>query len=141
MRLFKGREKTLKNISQHLFLNTLSLDLLQLVQTVVEIVVVLHPYPLVLLLDVLGAHRCLADGQGVRLTLSKYRHHLSLVTLSQFGIGMGEAWTHDVGPGEDELDGALVHPLGGEQEGELVEQSQGGDPSLVVMSPEEQVPG
>ena len=43
-------------------------------------------------------------------------------------------WTHDVGPGEDELDGALVHPLGGEQEGELVEEPQGGDPGLVVMS-------
>ena len=46
-------------------------------------------------------------------------------------------WTHDVGPGEDELDGALVHPLGGEQEGELVEEPQGGDPGLVVMSANE----
>ena len=52
--------------------------------------VVLHPYPLVLLLDVLGAHRGLPDGQGVCLALCKYRHHHSLVTLSQFGIGMGE---------------------------------------------------
>ena len=43
-------------------------------------------------------------------------------------------WTHDVGPGEDELDGALVHPLGGQQERELVEQPQSGDPGLVVMS-------
>ena len=53
--------------------------------------IVLHPDPLVLLLDVLGAHRGLADGQRVRLALREYGHHHPLVTLSHFGIGMGQA--------------------------------------------------
>ena len=49
-------------------------------------------------------------------------------------LGLSLTWAHDVSPGENKLDGALVHPLGGQQERELVEETQGGDPGLVVMS-------
>ena len=42
-------------------------------------------------------------------------------------------WTHDVGSGQDELYGSFVHHLGREEEGELVQQSQCGDPGLIVM--------
>ena len=49
------------------------------------------------------------------------------------GVSTRPTWTHDVGAREDELYCSFVHHLGGQQEGELVEQSQCGDPWFIVM--------
>ena len=46
-------------------------------EAVVEVVVVLYPYPLVLLGNVLGGHGRLAHGQGVLLPLGKDAHNCS----------------------------------------------------------------
>ena len=102
-------------------------------QTIIKVMIVLHSYPLVFSFDVSGAHGGFANGQRIRFSLGKYGHHCPLLTGSHPGVGVGETRAHDVGPGQDELDGSLVHHLGREQEGELVEQSQGGDPGLIVV--------
>ena len=67
-----------------------SFKLFDLPQAVVEIVVVLHPDTLVLLLDVLGAHGGLPDGERRGLALGKYRHHHALVTWSHLGINVSQ---------------------------------------------------
>ena len=117
-------------------------------ETIIEIVVVLHSDSFVFRLDVLCAHGGFANSQRVSFTLGKYGHNGPLLTGSHPGIGMGQTcggalvshtgtegrtWAHDVGAGQDELDGALVHHLGGQQEGELVQQPQGGNPGLIVV--------
>ena len=68
-----------------------SFKLFDLPQAVVEIVVVLDPDPLVLLLDVLGAHGGLPDGEGRGLALGKYRHHHALVTWGHLGINVSQS--------------------------------------------------
>lgn len=107
-------------------------------QAVVEVMIVLHSDALVLLLDLLGRHDGVSDGQGMLLALGMDRHHRALVGRSHLGIGVGEAGAHDVGPGQDKLDGALVHGLLGQEEGILMEESESWTPSSVSMSKEEQ---
>ena len=50
-------------------------------QTIIEIMIVLHTYAFVLLLDVLGAHGGLAYGKWMLLTLCKDCHHHPLLTV------------------------------------------------------------
>ena len=102
-------------------------------QPIIEVVIVLHPHPLVLLGDILSAHAGLANSQGISFPLCEYPNHGSLVDCRHLGIGVGKTRTHNVGPGEDEPDGPLVHHLLGEEEGVLVQQPQGWAPSFVMV--------
>ena len=58
---------------------------------------------------------------------------IELTGIYHYDVDPRPTWTHDVGPGQDELNRSFVHHLGGQQEGELVEQSQCGNPGFVVM--------
>ncbi len=62
-------------------------------------------------LHVFGGHFGPADGQRVRFVLGENGHHTVLVGRGELAAWRSQAWTHDVGAAQHELDGALVHLL------------------------------
>ena len=85
---------------------------------------IFNPDSLVDLLDFFRGHLHDSDTQGVLLSFGHDRHHRIRGGGVELGPGRGQAWTHDVGPAEHELDGSLIDLLAGQDEGVFVEQPQ-----------------
>ena len=67
-------------------------------------------------LHLVGGQFSDSDRQSVFLSLRHHGDHCVLVARGQLATWRGQAWCHDVGSAQYELNGALVHLLRWQQE-------------------------
>ena len=101
-----------------------SLVRLHVPQPVIEVMDVLDADSFVDFLDLVRGHLHDTHAQSVLLSLRHDRHHRVHCGGEEAGPRRGQAWAHDVGSAEHELDGSLVHLLAGQDERILVQQPQ-----------------
>lgn len=109
-------------------------------EAVIQVVAVLHADAPVVPGDFSRGHRGHAYTQRGLLPLRHHSNNCTFLHGAHLGLLVREARAHDVGPAEDELDGALVHAHPRQHEGVLVQQLEGWHPLALPLPEEQQFP-